>query len=119
MKSILTLAVLAAGALSINSAEVPANTRVDGVADDVADQLVKDGLAKLAEPEKNAKPVKKTRARLLVDCQHGKCNDIVELDAADLKAAEGAGLADSDKDAVAYAQTLDQNKAKHKASDVL
>lgn len=119
MKTILTLAIIAAGALAANSPEVPANTRMDNVPDDVADQLVKDGLAKIAEPEKAAKPVKKSQARLLVDSQYGKCNDLVELDAAELKAAEGAGLADSDKHAVAYAATLDQNKPKGKSGDVL
>ncbi len=61
--------------------------------------------------------LEKTQVRVLVDCQHGKPNDVVELDGADLKAAEDAGLADSDKSAVAYALTLDQNKPK--ANDVL
>lgn len=47
-----------------------------------------------------------TPVRLLVDCQHGKCNAIALLHADELAQAQAAGIADSDKAAVAYAESL-------------
>jgi len=120
-KSLIALAVIAAGLAFANSPEYAVGAKFE--ADEgVADDLIKNGLAKLDAPaaDKATKAVKKTPVRILVDCLHGKVNDVVELDAGDLKAAEGAGLADSDKGAVAYAMTLDQNKPKKApGSDVL
>jgi hypothetical protein len=48
----------------------------------------------------------KVKARVLVDCELGKCNDVVEIDAKQVKAL--AGTIDADPDAVAYAESLAQ-----------
>jgi hypothetical protein len=53
----------------------------------------------------------KIQARVLTDCMYGKCDDVVEMDKGEAKAAEAAGFIDSNKDAVAYALTLPQNEA--------
>lgn len=47
---------------------------------------------------------KKVKVRVLVDGPLGKCNDVVEIDAADVKAL--VGTVDADPKAVAYAETL-------------
>jgi hypothetical protein len=49
---------------------------------------------------------KTTPARVLVDCVHGKANDVVNLNAADLKAAQEANQVDAEKAAVKYALSL-------------
>jgi hypothetical protein len=46
----------------------------------------------------------KSKARVLVDCELGKCNDVVEIDAKQAKAL--AGVVDTDPEAVAYAESL-------------
>lgn len=46
---------------------------------------------------------KKVKARVLIDCVHGKCNDVVEIEAAQVKALEG--VVDTDPAAVAYAES--------------
>lgn len=46
----------------------------------------------------------KGKARVLVDCELGKCNDVVEIDAKQAKAL--ADKVDTDPDAVAYAESL-------------
>lgn len=60
--------------------------------------------------EAPASKSRKVKVRLLRDCRHGQCNDVVELSAADAKSAEAEGAADSDKAAVAYAASLPQNQ---------
>lgn len=47
-----------------------------------------------------------TKARVLVVCEHGRPNDVVELDAATLSAAVAADQVDPHPDAVAYALSL-------------
>lgn len=47
---------------------------------------------------------KKVKARVLVDCAHGKCNDVVEID--ESQAESLAGVLDAHPDAVAYAESL-------------
>lgn len=47
---------------------------------------------------------KKVKARVLVKCEHGAPDDVVELDAAAAKAL--AGVVDTDPAAVAYAESL-------------
>lgn len=47
---------------------------------------------------------KKVKARVLVDCAHGKPNDVVEIDEAQV--ASLAGVVDAHPDAVAYAESL-------------
>jgi len=44
------------------------------------------------------------KVRVLLDCAHGKCNDVVELDAA--LAASLVGQVDTDPAAVEYAESL-------------
>ncbi len=46
------------------------------------------------------------KARVLVECEHGRPNDLIELPSQLAKAAEKAGLVDTDKAAVAYAASL-------------
>jgi hypothetical protein len=104
-KSLIALVVLAAGAITTDSAEVQPGAKFDAP-DDVADKLIAAGQAKLAE----AKPVKKTKVRLLVDSALGNCNDVVEVDAGDVKKLEADGLASGAKGEVDYALTLEQNK---------
>lgn len=48
--------------------------------------------------------VKKVKGRVLVDGTFGKCNDVVEIDAKQVKAL--AGVVDTDPEAVAYAESL-------------
>lgn len=50
-----------------------------------------------------APPEGEVKARLLVDCDLGKCNDVVMIDADQLEAL--AGVADADPAAVAYAES--------------
>jgi hypothetical protein len=52
----------------------------------------------------NMAEVQKVKARVLVDCELGKVNDVVEVDAKQAKAL--AGVVDTDPDAVAYAESL-------------
>lgn len=47
---------------------------------------------------------KKVKARVLIDCVHGKCNDIVEIDPDDAKSLEG--VVDTAPVAVKYAESL-------------
>jgi hypothetical protein len=51
---------------------------------------------------------KKVKVRVLADCQYGKVNMVVEIDASAVKGL--AGTVDADPDAVAYAETLPQPK---------
>jgi len=48
--------------------------------------------------------VKKVKVRVLIDCVHGKCNEVVEIDSAALKGLEG--VVDADPAAVEYAASL-------------
>lgn len=49
-------------------------------------------------------PGDKVKVRVLSDCYLGKCNDVVEIDGAELEGLDG--MVDADPDAVAYAETL-------------
>lgn len=44
------------------------------------------------------------KARVLLDCAHGKCDDVIEIDAAHAKSL--ADVLDTDPAAVAYAESL-------------
>lgn len=46
------------------------------------------------------------KVRVLVDCDHGKCNEVVSIDAALLVSLEG--VVDADPAAVEYAESLGQ-----------
>lgn len=53
-----------------------------------------------------APAAKSVKVRVLVDCLYGRCDDVVTLAADVAKAAAEAGQVDTDKAAVAYAQSL-------------
>ena len=87
----------------------------------LAEKAIADGLAKADEssqppksamPPKADKPTKAVKVRVLVDCAHGRANDVVELAVMAVKAAEADGLVDSSAAAVTYALTLPQNRTK-------
>ncbi|MBS0427601.1 MAG: hypothetical protein JSR41_09985 [Proteobacteria bacterium] len=107
-KKLIALAVIAAGLIAADSAEIAKDTKFEAP-DDVADKLVADGLAKPDDEAKPAKAEKKVPVRLLVDGVHGNANDVVELDPATAKQLKASGEADDDKGAVAYARSLPQN----------
>jgi hypothetical protein len=83
---------------------------------EVAEALLTDGKAALASPPPastgGSTKTKTVKARLLVVCEHGNPNDLVELPEAVAKALAKEGFADTDKAAVAYATGLEQNKPK-------
>ena len=108
-KSLIALAAIAASAIAADSPEVAAGAKFEAP-DDVADKLIADGKAKLAEAPA-AKAAKRVKVRLLVDSALGNCNDVVEVDPGEVKGLEASGLADGNKAAVDYAATLPQNKA--------
>lgn len=112
-KSLIALAVIAAASISAQQAEIPPGTSFDAP-DDIADKLVADGLAKLADamPAATPKSTKAVRVRLLVGGEHGKANDLVDLPGDIAKALVRAGDADDDKAAVTYAAGLPQNQKK-------
>ena len=86
----------------------------------LAEKAIADGIAKAEEagtgkstkPATQAKAEKLTKVRVLVDCAHGRANDVAELPASAVKAAEAEGMVDSSADAVTYAGTLQQNQPK-------
>lgn len=70
-------------------------------------QAVIDPEQPVAQAPSTAAPRERTvKARVLVDCEHGRSNAVVELSSAVAKAAEKAGMVDTDKAAVAYAISL-------------
>lgn len=112
-KKLIALSLIAAAAYWTAQPALAENDKFEA-ADDVADKMLEDKVAKLddaADAKPTARAAKTTKVRLLVDSALGNCNDLVELDAATAKDAESAGLADSSKGAVAYAASLEQNKA--------
>lgn len=87
----------------------------------LAEKAITDGLAKADEssqapkttiPPKADKPAKAVKVRVLVDCVHGRANDVTELPATSVKGQEAEGLVDSSAAAVTYALTLPQNRTK-------
>ena len=87
----------------------------------LAEKAIADGLAKADEssqapknamPPKADKPAKAVKVRVLVDCVHGRANDVAELPATAVKGQEAEGLVDSSAAAVTYALTLPQNRSK-------
>ena len=106
MKTLLALTVIAAGVLADGSAEVLAGATFEA-SDSVSEQLIASGQAKVYVAVPEGKIVK---VRLLVDCAHGRANDVVRLSAVDAQSAQDGGLGDSAPGAVAYAMTLEQNQ---------
>lgn len=55
---------------------------------------------------KNPKAEGQVKARVLVECEHGKPNDVIEIDAALIESLDG--VVDTSPEAVAYAESLTQ-----------
>lgn len=55
-------------------------------------------------------PAEGTKVRVLVEGVHGKPNDVAVLDGQALKDALNSGEVDDHPDAVAYAESLEQNQ---------
>lgn len=103
---LIALAALAVAEFPFLTADVAADAAFEVDADH-AEGLLTAGKAKLAEPPPAAKkPGKTVKARVLKSCAYGECNDLAEVDADDVKAAEATGLIDTSKAAVAYATKL-------------
>ena len=114
MKNLFLLAVLAAATISAQQPELPAGHLLVDVLDDVGDKLIADGVAREATAAEVAKasataapPKAKTvKVRVLTACEWGVANDVAHIPAAALKDAQASGVVDSDKAAVAYAESL-------------
>ena len=106
MTKLIALAVIAAGVIAADSAEIPEGAAFE-VAPDIAEPLLTQGLAKLAdEPLAPLPKAKSVKVRVLVSCAHGQPDEVVTLPAAAAKLAEEAGQVDSNKAAVDYALSL-------------
>ena len=107
MKTIILLAALAAATLVADQPELPVGATVKDVPDDIAGQLIADGKARLEDDAPPAAPTsskgKLVKARVLVECEHGKPNEVVTVSAAVAKASDQL---DADPAAVAYAESL-------------
>lgn len=137
MKQLIALVAIAAGKYGENQPAFDKGAKFPAP-DDIADQIVKAGDAKLDEEDpanaalastgtgagtgagadagtggdaKAPKAGKRAKVRLLVDSALGDANDVVEVAASEVSGLEKAGLADGAKEAVAYASTLPQNQA--------
>lgn len=106
MTKLIALAVIAAGVIAADSAEIPEGAAFE-VSPELAEPLLTQGLAKLEDaplsPPSKAKTIK---VRVLVACSHGQPDDVVNLPADVAKLAEEGGQVDSNKAAVAYAASL-------------
>lgn len=102
MKTLLALAVLAAGAVADGSPEYAVGETFDA-ADNVADTLIATGDARVFVPVPKGKTIE---VRLLLNCSHGAVNQVVSLTAAEAQEVQNAGIGDSSPEAVAYAKTL-------------
>lgn len=112
--ALVALTALAIGAVEGVEREIAVDERFL-VPQDVADQLVAEGTARLdPDPVDQTPPAasksKAVKARLLIDGDHGRCNDVVELPADVAKALADAGQADTSKAAIAFAAALPQNQ---------
>ena len=115
MTKLLALAAIAAVTLIDTTTQDIAQGATFEVTPDVAEPLLTQGVAQLADAPLGGATTpakaKTVKVRVLMDCAFGKANDVVTLSAADAKAAEASGTADTSKEAVAYAMTLEQNQA--------
>lgn len=109
-KSLIASAVIAAGAIASDQAEIAIGAPFEAP-DDIAEKLIASEQAKLAEAPAS-KAVKAVKVRLLIACEHGNPNDVRELPADVVRGLVKAGEVDDDKTAVAYAATLPQNQKK-------
>ena len=99
-KVLVALAVLAAGTLQEGWAEIQAG-EIFEAPDSLAAILIETSQAKLFVEVPEGKRVK---ARVLVDCEHGKPGHVVSLAAELAQTAQNAGQVDADPAAVAYAE---------------
>ena len=121
-KQLIAMAVIAAGTFNGQEGDI-----LEGVSflapPDVADALVAEGKAKLADeigdaPAAQSQDTKArgkgatVKARVLASCSLGKPDDVVELSASEAKLLQQDGLVDTDKAAVAFAAELPQNQPK-------
>lgn len=114
-KTLIALAFIAASIAFAGSPEIAEGVTFEAPPDD-ADRLIAAGLAKEAEAKAETTRAKSVKARLLMDHrEYGKANDLVSLPGDVAKALSNAGLADTSRDAVAYAASLEQNKPKASA----
>ncbi len=109
-KSLIALAVIAAGYFAADQAEIAPGATFEAP-DDAADKLIGEGLAKPVD-QAASKSTKVVKVRLLIASEHGKANDVRELPADVARTLVKAGEADDDKAAVAYAAGLPQNQKK-------
>lgn len=115
MKLLLTAtAAIAAGSFPGVDADIAAQQAFE-MEPDVAQPLLAAGVATLATsaPTQPPAPAPKRKAsaaripvRVLVTCDVGAVNDVVELDAGEAQARAAAGQVDPHPDAVAYARSL-------------
>lgn len=109
---LIALVALAAGLVPGIEVELAEGAEFE-VEPDVAEGLLTDSKAKLANtPPASPAKEKTVKVRLLVASEHGKPDDVVDLPVALAKALEKDGVADADKNAVAYAAGLPQNQPK-------
>lgn len=101
---LIALTTIAAGVVAAITADIAEGATFEVPADQ-AEHLLTHALAKLAD-EPLATKIKTTKVRLLQDCAHGKCNDVADIPASELKQLKADGVVDDDKNAVAYALTL-------------
>ena len=109
---LIALAAIVAGTVAAITADIAEGTAFEVPADQ-AEKLLTDKLAKLAdEPLAKPKGNKTTRVRILVACEHGKCNDVADIPTSELKQLKADGVVDDDAAAVAYAHSLKKPAAK-------
>ena len=92
------------------AAEAAAAAQAQAEAQAQAQAQAEAAAAAAAQEAAKAKSGRPTKARVLQKCEHGLPNDVVTLPESVAKAAEKAGLVDTDKAAVAYAARLPQNQ---------
>ncbi len=102
---LIALVALAAAEFTFLQADVAAGTEFE-VDSDVAETLLTNGKAKLAETPPAAAKTKAVKVRVLTECAYGLANDVTELPLDVAKQAEKDGLVDTDKAAVVYAASL-------------
>jgi hypothetical protein len=106
---LIALAALAVSAYAFLAADVADGDEFEVDASD-AEGLLTAGKARLAEAPPSAAKVKTVKARVLSSCAYGQPNDVADVPADQIKAAEADGLIDTNKAAVQYASTLKQNQ---------
>lgn len=106
MTKLIALAVIAAGVIAADSAEILEGASFE-VDPEAAEPLLTKGIAKLAdEPLTPPTKSRAVKVRVLVSCSHGQPDDVVSLPVDVAKLAEEGGQVDSNKAAVAYAMSL-------------